>query len=164
MNRVNLRRSAKYFVALCVLYAAIMAVLCAAGMSAVPADRLAYVLLHTWRGAMLGGMALLLAATYPRFGFVKREVAADFDGDRERIVNVFASAGFVPTGETDGRITFRAASGLRRLRLMWEDEITVTRNGSGSTVIEGIRRVAVPAAFRIEAAARNGRQTTVNEQ
>lgn len=156
MNSKNLRRSAKYFVMLCVLYAAIMTVLYATGMSAVPVDQLAYALLHTWRGAMLAGMALLLAATYPRFGFTRRTVEADADRDRDMIVNTFASAGFVLTGESEQSMTFRAGSPLRRLRLMFEDEITVTHgDGSGTIVIDGIRRVAVPAAFRIEAAARH---------
>lgn len=157
MNNVNLRRGAKYFVMLCVLYAAIMTVLCAAGMSAVPADRMVWVLTHTWRGALLAGMALVLAATYPCFGFVRREVAADMEADRQLIVNAFASAGFVLTEQTQGRMTFRAASVARRLRLMYEDEITVTSDGPGQSTVDGIRRVAVPVAMRIEAAVRHSK-------
>ena len=157
MNRKNLLRSVKYFVLLCVLYAVIMTVLCATGMSAVPADMMTYVLFHTWRGAMLGGMALFLAATYPYFGFVRREAAADMDEDRDSIVQAFASAGFVLTEESAGGMKFRAADTVRRLRLLWEDEIEVTRGGGGTVIIDGIRRVAVPVAFRIDAAARHNR-------
>ena len=155
MNKVNLRRGAKYFVALCVLYAVIMAVLCATGMSAVPMEQMGYELTHTWRGGLLLLMALGMAVAYPISGFVRREAAADFDKDRELIVQAFASAGFVLTGESANVITFRAASGLRRLRMLGEDEIKVTRSDGGGVVIDGIRRVAVPAAFRIEAAAKN---------
>lgn len=157
MNIKNLRRSVKYFAMLCVLYAAIMTVLCATGMSAVPADRLTWVLFHTWRGAMLGGMALVLAATYPYFGFVRRQTDGDMAENRQQIVNAFAAAGFVLTHETDGCMTFRAAGALQRLRLLGEDETTVTRGENGGMVIDGIRRVAVPVAFRIEAAVRHSK-------
>ena len=155
MNSKNLRRSAKYFAALVVLYAVILTLLCATGMSAVPFGEMGYALFHTWRGGLLLIMTLGMAAAYPVSGFVRREAAADMTEDREVIVAAMASAGFVLTGETDGCMTFRAASGMRRLRLLWEDEISVTRGGAdGRIIIEGIRSVAVPAKFRIEAAAK----------
>ena len=154
---MNLRRGVKYFAMLCVLYACIMVLLYALGQSAVPADQLAWVLFHTWRGALLAGMAAILSATYPYFGFTRRTVAGDLGEDRERIVNVFASAGFVPADETAERMTFRAATPLRRLRLLYEDEIAVTRGADGGVVIEGLRRVAVPVAFRLEAAVRHAK-------
>ena len=155
MNLKNLRRGAKYFAALAVLYVVILTLLCATGMSSVPLGEMGYALFRTWRGGLLFLMALGMAVTYPISGFVRREAAADFDDDRERIVQVFASAGFVLTGESANEMTFRAASGLRRLRLLGEDEIKVVRGEGGGVVIDGIRRVAVPAALRIEAAAKN---------
>ena len=155
MNSKNLRRSVKYFAVLIVFYLAIVALLCATGMSAVPFDEMGYALFHTWRGGLLFLMAVGMAVAYPIAGFVRREAAADFDEDRERIVQVFASAGFVLADRTDESMTFRAATPLRRLRLLGEDEMKVVRGTDGGVVIEGIRRVAVPAAFRIEAAARN---------
>ena len=160
MNRVNLRRGVKYFAMLCVLYACIMVLLYALGQSAVPADQLAWVLFHTWRGALLAGMAAILAATYPYFGFTRRTVAGDIDEHRGQIVNVFVSAGFMLTDESDGRMTFRAGSAMRRLRLLYEDEIEVVRgmgSEAGNIVIDGIRRVAVPVAFRLEAAVRHSK-------
>lgn len=154
MNMVNLRRGAKYFAAFVVLFAVVVAVLCATGLSAVPAGEMGYALLHTRRGAMMLILAVGIAVTYPISGFVRREAAADIDTDRKRIVDSFASAGFVLTGEADGEMTFRAASPLRRARLLWEDEITVAAKGRGTITVEGIRRVAVPVALRIESAAR----------
>ena len=151
----NIRRSLKYFAALIVLYTVIVTLLCATGMSAVPFDAMGYALFHTWRGGLLLIMAAGMAAAYPISGFVRREAAADIDEDRDSIVQSFASAGFMLTEETADGMKFRAASTVRRLRLLWEDEIAVTRGGSGTIVIDGIRRVAVPTAFRIEAARRN---------
>ena len=155
MNKVNLRRGAKYFLMLCVLYVVIVTVLCATGMSAVPVERMGYELTRTWRGGLLLLMALGLAYTYPLTGFVRRKTEAAIDRDRDVIVSTFAAAGFVLTNESEQCMTFRAASAVRRLRLLWEDEIRVSRDAEGGSVIDGIRRVAVPVALRIEAAVRN---------
>ena len=149
MNGVNLRRALKYFVFLAVLYVAIVAVLCATGMSAVPAAEMGHALFCTWRGGLLWLMAAGLAATYPLRGFVQRQAAADFAAGRDRRVDAFASAGFVLAGESSGEMTFRAAGALRRLRLLGEDEISVRPAGEGRIVVEGIRSVAVPVALRI---------------
>ena len=157
MNGVNLRRALKYFLFLAVLYLVIVTVLCATGMSAVPFGEMGYALFHTWRGGLLLLMAVGMAVAYPVSGFVRREAAADFTADRQRIVDIFASAGFVLTGESAGMMSFRAASAVRRLRLLGEDEITVTPAGAGHVAIEGIRRVAVPVAFRVDAAARGAK-------
>ena len=155
MKNKNLRRSLKYFAALVVLYTVVVTVLCLTGMSAVPFDAMGYALFHTWRGGLLFLMAAGMAAAYPISGFVRREVAGDIDEDRDSIVQTFASAGFVLTEETADGMKFRAASTVRRLRLLWEDEIAVTRGGSGTIVIDGIRRIVVPASFRLEAMLRN---------
>ena len=149
MNKVNTRRAVKYFLFLAVLYLVIVTVLCATGMSAVPFGEMGYALFCTWRGGLLWLMALGMAATYPVRGFVRREAEADFGADRQMIVETFASAGFVLTAETANEMTFRAASGLRRLRLLGEDEIKVRPAGEGRITVDGIRSVAVPVALRI---------------
>ena len=153
-----MRRAVKYFLFLAVLYVVIVAVLCATGMSAVPAGETGYALFCTWRGGLLWLMALGMAATYPVREFVRRETEADFAADRERIVDAFASAGFVLTGESADVMTFRAASALRRVRMLCEDETEVRPAGAGRITVEGIRRVAVPVSLRIGAAARAGRE------
>ena len=149
MKYTDLRRAAKYFAFLVVLYVVIVAVLCATGMSAIPVGEMGYALFCTWRGGLLWLMALGLGATYPIRGFVQRQAEADFVADRELIVGAFASAGFVLTAESAGEMTFRAASPLRRLRLLGEDEIKVRSAGERRIVVDGIRSVAVPVALRI---------------
>ena len=163
MNNRYLRRSAKYFATLIVLCVVVVTVLCATGLSAVPFGDMGHALFHTWRGGLLFLMAAGMAAAYPISGFVRREAAADIDEDRDSIVQTFAAAGFVLTEETAGVMKFRAATPLRRLRLLLEDEIEVTRGSrsgedkEGTIVVDGIRRVAVPVALRIEAAARHSK-------
>lgn len=87
-------RSLKYFVALCVLCAAIMALNRLSGFATLTLEETFYVMFHTTRGMMLPAVIVLLAAFYPKFGFVQRKVEGDVGENREQIVNAFKSAGF----------------------------------------------------------------------
>ena len=70
-------RSLKYFVALCVLCAAIMALNRLSGFATLTLEETFYVMFHTTRGMMLPAVIVLLAAFYPKFGFVQRKVEGD---------------------------------------------------------------------------------------
>ena len=115
----------KIFVALCVICVAILALMLATGTSALTLDQTVYVMFHTSRYATLFAAIVVLAALYPRFGFVVRKVEGDVEQNREQIVNAFKSAGFSLRGEEDGVMTFRADGPLRKLMLLGEDEIKV---------------------------------------
>lgn len=142
-------RSLKYFVALCVLCAAIMALNLSTGLSTLTLDQTLYVMFHTPRGLMLPAVIVLLAAFYPLFGFVVRTVEGDVEQDREQIVNAFRSAGFSLRSELDGELVFRADTPFRKLTLLWEDEIKVTQYGQWIR-LEGIRRGVARAAYRLD--------------
>ncbi len=144
-------KSLKYFLLLCVLYAALMAVLYATNSAAVPIEELGNYLLFTTRGRVMIIVTLLLAALYPRFGFVEREIEGNITDDRERIVNVMRQYGMVLGSDSDGRMVFRAVGFSRRLRMLFEDRITITESNQ-RVRITGLRRVAVGAAFAIERA------------
>ena len=92
-------RSLKYFVALCVICVAILALMLATGTSALTLDQTVYVMFHTSRYATLFAAIVVLAALYPRFGFVVRKVEGDVEQNREQIVNAFKSAGFSLRGD-----------------------------------------------------------------
>lgn len=143
-------RSLKYFVALCVLCAAIMALNLSTGFSTLTLDQTLYVMFHTPRGLMLPAVIVLLAAFYPKFGFVVRTIEGDVEQDREQIVSAFRSAGFSLQSERDGELLFRADTPLRKLTLLWEDEIKVTQYGQWIR-LEGIRRGVARAAYRLDA-------------
>ena len=149
-------RSLKYFCALCVLCLAIMLLNRLAGSSVLTLRETFYVMFHTPRGMLLPAVVVLLAAFYPRFGFVSRRVEGDVEKDREQILNAFRAAGFSLRAEQDGVMVFRAESPLRKLTLLWEDEIRVAQFGQWIE-IDGIRRGVARAQLQLETFLRNKR-------
>ena len=142
-------RSLKYFVALCVICVAILALMLATGTSALTLDQTVYVMFHTSRYATLFAAIVVLAALYPRFGFVVRKVEGDVEENREQIVNAFKSAGFSLRTDEDGVMTFRADGLLRKLTLLGEDEIKVSQYGQW-ILIDGIRRGVARAGYKLD--------------
>ena len=57
--------------------------------------------------------------------------------------------GFKPVEEGDGRMVFRAATAAGKLRLLYEDRITLTRDDN-YIVIEGPRKEVVKTEFRLK--------------
>ncbi|MFI3324089.1 MAG: hypothetical protein SNI45_01460 [Rikenellaceae bacterium] len=92
---------------------------------------------------------VLLAALYPLFGYVKREVEGDVEQHEGQITVAMESAGFSLKEKRDGKLYFRANTILRRVAFLFEDVIVVEQRGE-KIYIEGIRRGVVYAAFRLE--------------
>ena len=141
-------RSAKYFVALCVLLVAIMALNRAMG-STLTIRETFYVMFHTTRGLLLPVVVVVLALCYPRFGFIVRRVEGDTELDREQIVNAFRSAGFTLRPEEEGTLFFRADGFVQKLLLLWEDEIRVSQYGQWIE-LDGIRRGVARVQYRLD--------------
>ena len=136
-------RAIKYFAAFVVLYLAVTWLsLRASGLDVSVRDSV----LATMRTPR--GLALLSAA-YPKFGFITRRVEASTEEDRERIVTAFETSGFGLAAEEDGAMIFRAGNPLRRLLLLFEDEVRVEQYGQW-VEITGIRRAVARAAYRLE--------------
>ncbi len=142
-------RSAKYFIALCVLCTAIMALNYLTGMAKLSVGEFLYVMFHTTRGLLLPAAIVLLALLYPKFDFVTRRTEGDMQEDREQVLNAFRMAGFSLRREEEGVMVFRADSFLRKLTLLWEDEIKVSQYGQW-IAIEGIRRGVVRAQYLLD--------------
>lgn len=142
-------RSLKYFCALCVLCIVLMGLMLMTGTSALSLDDTIYVMFHTDRYLMLAVALVVLAALYPRFGFVVRKVEGDVELNREQIVNAFRSAGFSLRSDEDGQMTFRADNFLRKLMLLGEDEIKVSQYGQWIT-LDGIRRGVARVEYRLD--------------
>lgn len=145
----HLIRSVKYFVALCVLYLVVMALMFVTNTSLLTPAETFRALVHSTRGQVMIAAMLLLSALYPRFGFISRQVVGHLMSDREQVVNAFAAEGFRPVRESEYEIVFRGDTLPRRLSLLFEDEIRVTQNGEW-IVIEGIRRGVARVYFRLE--------------
>lgn len=141
-------RSAKYFVALCVLLVAIMALNRAMGSTLTMRETF-YVMFHTTRGLLLPVVVVMLALCYPRFGFIVRRVEGDTELDREQIVNAFRSAGFSLRREEEGTLFFRADGFVQKLLLLWEDEIRVSQYGQWIE-LDGIRRGVARVQYRLD--------------
>lgn len=122
-------RSLKYFVKLCVICTGAFFVMVLANMTALTPSEAPSILFHTPQGWILIVAAVVLAAFYPRFGFLTRQVDGDVAENRTQLVNAMKSAGYALVSDKDGRLTFRAANPLRRLVLLLEDTITAEQYG-----------------------------------
>lgn len=147
-------RSVKYLCLLVVLYTAIMAAMYYTGTMAQPladgfVETLRLQLLGTPRGWTMLAAVVVLAAAYPRFGFGVRRVEGDLERHRIQVVNAMRACGFELVREEGEELFFRGADPVKRLSLLFEDELRVSQYGQWIE-IEGIRRAAVKTAWRLE--------------
>lgn len=98
---------------------------------------------------LLPAVIVVLAALYPKFGFIVRKVEGDVQQNREQILNAFRSAGFDLVREADEALFFRAKSPLYKLLLLGEDEIKVSQYGQW-ILIDGIRRGVARVEYRLD--------------
>jgi hypothetical protein len=143
-----LLRSVKYLVTLCLLWAALMWIKLTYEQSLISYMDLVKWYFSNWNGQVMAVMVVLLSATYPYFGFVKREVVATIALDKEQIISAMATSGLTICSQTTDKLTFKA-SGLQRLTLLFEDEVTVEQCGE-KVVISGHRRTVIRAVIRLE--------------
>ncbi len=142
-------RSVKYFFAMCLLCMALAALMLATGTSAMSLEDTVYVMFHTSRYALLLVALVVLAAAYPKFGFVKRVVEGDITENRAQIISAFRAAGFSLAAEQNGVLTFRADGMGHKIMMLFEDEIKVSQEGR-SLVLDGIRRGVARVEYRLD--------------
>ena len=144
-------RSVKYLIALCVLYVGLMAVVHYShpvqGIEFTFADRWR-AMFSEWNGWGMVIASIVLAATYPLFGYTKRTISGDLVADREQIDQAARFTGLVLVSETENELVYRAR-GLRRVTMLFEDDVKVRKSGDGIE-FDGLRRVAVRMAFDAE--------------
>ena len=143
-------RSIKFLVSLIVLYVAAVAIMSAIGASMLSARDTIFVMFQTTRGQLLVAAIVIWAAIYPKVGYIKREVPADFDADKEQIVTAFVVTGYELVSESANEMRFRASNIFRRLRLLFEDEVVVRRCESGDIEVDGVRRTVAYAMLRLK--------------
>lgn len=146
---IYIRRSVKFLVALFVLYIAAMWIMSKTGATNLTAQQMAENLVNSTQSIILLCAVALWAAIYPAVSFVARRVEADLTADRERVENAFIRSGYeLVRIEAGGRMVFRASNPFRRLRLLFEDEITVEQYGQW-VVLTGIRRSVAEVEMRL---------------
>lgn len=84
---------------------------------------------------------VLVAAVYPKFGFVTRKLntTADWDTLKATAKTYFQEKPFVLESETADCVTFRRRDVISRLTKMGEDRISLSRTDDGF-VMEGLRK------------------------
>ena len=101
-----------------------------------------------WQGWSMVVGTILLAITYPYFGYTKRSILGNIVIDREQLNRAADFTGLVLVSESENELIYHA-KGVRRLVMLYEDEVKVRQNGD-EVEIEGLRRVAVRMAFDAE--------------
>lgn len=102
-------------------------------------------------------MFVILAALYPRFGFMRKRIEGYTpERDKERLQNAMALFGYKLAESHDGVDVYRAEGVFKRLTLLWEDRIEV-RIEDGALEMKGIRRMVARIAYQLETYIRNSR-------
>lgn len=142
-------RAVKYFFAFCVLYVGVvwLSILTQKGMDISVWDSISATM-ATERGRMLALAVVALSAAYPFFGFVKRSVKWDMATEADRLVEIFAAAGFALKLKSEGKMVFKANNILDRLVMLFEDEIVVEQQGE-QIILSGIRRGVAKVIYRL---------------
>ena len=142
-------RAVKYFFAFCVLYVGVvwLSILTQKGMDVSVWDSISATM-ATERGRMLALAVVALSAAYPFFGFIKRSVKWDMATEADRLVEIFAAAGFALKEQGEDKMIFKANNILDRLVMLFEDEIVVEQQGEQIT-LDGIRRGVAKVIYRL---------------
>lgn len=152
-------RSIKYFIYLCVLLAAIVYLMTFSYPEAAGLDfwTMLRVQLFSKEGIWLSVGVVLLAAAYPRFGFISSRIeGCDIERDALRIDNAMVVSGFRLIDESATCRVYRAVGPVQRLLMLFEDRIEV-RADEGGVVITGLRRQVVRIAIRLKGYMHNSR-------
>ena len=142
-------RSVKYFIYFSLLCSFIVYALVLTGMASGDINEIlegGYIAI--WKLAVFFA---LVAAVYPKFGFITRKIETDrsWDEVKSTAVEYLKAARYVVENESDDTITFRFSSMTGRLTKMFEDRITISRTGAGITM-EGLRKEVFRMASALE--------------
>lgn len=150
-------RSLKYLVVLCVLYVALTYLMSFVEPSTATVWEQLLTHLNTRNGLYMVIAFLLLAALYPKIGFMRSRIEdCDIVGDRIRIDNAMRIFGFRAVEEGGDRIIYRAEGIVHRLSLMFEDSIEVSAV-DGGVELRGLRRSVARVALQLQSYINNRR-------
>ena len=143
-------RSVKYLIAFCVLYVGMLWVMHQFNnpFNLTFEESWLMMFLNGWQGWSMVVGTILLATTYPYFGYTKRSIAGNIVTDREQLNRAADFTGLELVSDNGNELVYHA-KGVRRLVMLFEDEVKVRQNGD-EIEIEGLRRVAVRMAFDTE--------------
>ena len=141
-------RSVKYLIAFCVVYVAFMALVHYSEHAPITFAQRWQLMFATWRGWGMVVGTILLATTYPFFGFAKRSFKGNIVTNREQLDMAAEVAGLKFVSESNGELIYRA-DGFRRIMRLFEDEVHIRQNGN-FVEVDGLRSSSVRIAFDAE--------------
>ncbi len=157
-------RSLKYLVLLCVLYVALTYLMTFVEPTDATVWQQLLKHLNTRNGLYMVIAFVLLAALYPKFGYMRSLIQeCDIKEDRVRIDNAMRIFGFRVEQEDDDCVVYRAEGIVHRLSLMFEDRIEV-RAVEGGVELKGLRRSVARVALQIRSYINNRRFESDNRE
>ena len=99
----------------------------------------------------IAGLFLLIAAFYPKVGFITRSVtlARGMKAEEANITAFMQEHGYKAEQSTENTLTYIRKGGFTRLVKMYEDRITLTET-AGEVTVEGLRKDVVRIAMGLE--------------
>ncbi len=138
----------KYLLYLVVLFTVIFSIMSLTGNVSIGFEDLGGIF-ATSNGRLLGVAFIALGFLQPIMGYVKREMVVNPVTSRDVVDQVMAMSGYELTSEDETRIVFRARTTLKKLVLLYEDEIVIDKSAKPAT-ISGSRRSLVSILYRME--------------
>ena len=142
-------RAIKYFFYFIILFAVLLLILAALGMTEGGVQNL-FVSGYKSIGQILL-MFAAVSAIYPLFGFLKKDcyVEGEYSDIRDGLVKCMEGRHYELEKEDDEKICFRLRSRVNRVSRMLEDRVTFTRQLGGFRV-EGLRKDVVRVVQAVE--------------
>ena len=142
-------RSVKYFVYFSLMCAAIVTALVLIGAVEGGVDS---IFEEGYRS--IGKIAIffaVVAAAYPKFGFISRDmqVSGDWADIRQKTVEFLSERQYALESESTDKATFRLKGTAGRLSKMYEDRLTLTKTENGWQM-EGLRKDVMRLASGLE--------------
>ena len=96
---------------------------------------------------------VLVAAVYPKFGFVRRrlDTTEDWNTVKKTAMSYFSEKPFKVESEGTDNVTFRRRDTISRITKMGEDRITLTRTDEGY-YLDGLRKDVILYSTGLESA------------
>ena len=94
---------------------------------------------------------VLVAAVYPKFGFINRHLYVDGDWDtvKNTALTYMSERRYILVSENSDEITFRCKDLASRISKMYEDTVTLKKTEDGY-VLEGLRKDIIRLAAGLE--------------
>lgn len=157
-------RSLKYLVLLCVLYVVLTYLMTFVEPTDATVWQQLLKHLNTRNGLYMVIAFVLLAALYPKFGYMRSLIQeCDIKEDRVRIDNAMRIFGFRVEQEGGDCVVYRAEGIVHRLSLMFEDRIEV-RAVEGGVELKGLRRSVARVALQLRSYIDNRRFESDNRE